>query len=129
MRKTKHGKITENPRLLKMWAFDLNPENPETISTGASKDNYYWYCEKCGKPFPCKPTNIKTGLCPSCAYKEGAKKRVEKQRAQKSMVTDIPKLETYGLSRNVEDPSTVSIGISVKRYLWKCPECNDVFAT
>lgn len=41
MRKTKHGKITENPRLLKMWAFDLNPENPETISTGASKDDYY----------------------------------------------------------------------------------------
>lgn len=127
MRKTKHGKITENPRLLKMWAFDLNPENPETISTGASKDDYYWYCEKCGKPFPCKPTNIKTGLCPSCAYKEGAKKRVEKQRAQKSMVTDIPKLRDIWSEQNVEDPSTVSIGISVKRYLWKCPECNDVF--
>ena len=69
----------------------------------------------------------KTGLCPSCAYKEGAKKRVEKQRAQKSMVTDIPKLRDIWSEQNVEDPSTVSIGISVKRYLWKCPECNDVF--
>lgn len=38
------------------------------------------------------------------------------------MVTDIPKLRDIWSEQNVEDPSTVSIGISVKRYLWKCPE-------
>ena len=128
--KNKTIRIANHPVLSKKWDYNNNNENPANYSIKNSTRKFMWICNKCKKTYSSTPRDVqRTGLCPSCAYKEGARKRLEKklQKGEKTSIADDAFLSKYWAADLNSDNPTMISNKADSKYMWYCPLCGIPF--